>query len=135
MLASISPDSSQFFCVGVRIGWFLARERRNLCSAGPATPRISSARTTDDVRTKPPTDAMLLRWRPVRASSTSTDVSKMMMSLIKSRERELARVLLHQGLKALQSDDFAEGDVDSVGAGFRAEDFYGLVGQLSVQTD
>src|SRR5579864_4356857 len=105
MFASISPDSCQFFCVGVRIGWFLAIARRNLCSPGPLTPRHSSARTTDDVRTKPFTDSILLRWRPVRASSTRTDVSKITMSLIESGELQFAGVLFHQGFKALQRDD------------------------------
>src|SRR6266849_7832641 len=101
MLANISPDSSQFFCVGVKIGWFLARAPRNLRSSGPITPRSISARTTDDVRTKPCTDSILLRWRPVRASSTRTDVSKITMSLIKSGELQFAGVLFHQGLEAL----------------------------------
>src|ERR1700676_680737 len=135
MLASISPDSSQFFSVGVKIGWFLAKERRNLCSARPITPRRSSARTTDDVRTRPSTDSIFFRWRPVRASSTRTDVSKMTMSLIKSGELQFSGVLLHQGLEALQRDDLAERDVNGISSGFRAEYFHGLVSKLSIQPD
>src|SRR6266436_3400399 len=121
ILANISPDSRQFFCVGVRTGWLLAKVRRNLCSESPTTPRSNSARTTDDRRITPSTDSILLRWRPVRASSTSTDVSKMTTSLIESGKLEFAGVLLHQGLEALQPNDFAQGDVNSVGAGFRLE--------------
>src|SRR5580700_2408244 len=135
ILASISPDSSQFSRVGVRTGWFLAKVRRNLCSEGPTTPRSNSARTTDDRRITPSTDSILFRWRPVRASSTSTDVSKMTTSLIESGKLEFAGVLLHQGFEALQRNDFAQSDVNGVSTGFRLEDSHGLVGQVRVQAD
>ena len=82
ILANISPDCGQFSSAGVKIGWFLARARRNLCSAGRLTPRNNSARTPDDVRTEPSTNSIRLRGRPVRASSTRTEVSKMTSSLI-----------------------------------------------------
>src|SRR5258706_10711632 len=135
MLASISPDSSQFSRVGVRTGWFLAKVRRNLCSESPTTPRSNSARTTADRRITPSTDSILLRWRPVRASFTSTDVSKMTTSLIESGELEFAGVLLHQGLETLQPNDFAQRDVHGIRAGFRLEHPHGLVGQVRVQAD
>src|SRR5271170_2557160 len=135
MRASISPDSSQFPCVGVKTGWFLAKVRRNLSSAGPLTPRSISARTTDDKRTTPSMDSILLRWRPVRASFTRTDVSKITTSLIESGKLEFAGVLLHQGLEALQPNDFAQGDVHGIGAGFRLEHSHGLVGQVGVEAD
>src|ERR1700678_628300 len=133
ILASNSPDSSQFSSVGVKIGWFLARVRRNLCSADPLTPRSNSARTTDDIRTKPSTTSIFLRCRPVRTSSTSTDVSKMITSLIEPGKLEFAGVLFHQGLEALQRNDFTQSDMHGIGARFRLEHFHGLVGQVRVE--
>src|SRR5216684_1333590 len=132
-LESISPDSSQFFCVGVRTGWFLARAMRNLRSDGVAAPRHSSAKTTDDVRMAPVTDWSLSRWRGDRRSSMRIDESKMTRSINVRFERKLPFVLLHQLFETLERDNLAKRDVNGVCAGFRAEDFHGLVGQLSVQ--
>src|SRR5580704_4811558 len=135
MLASISPDSSQFFSVGVRIGCLLAKALRNSRSEGLAAPRPNSARTTDEVRMAPMTDWSLSRRRGDRRSSMMTDESKMTRSINVPFERSLIFVLLHQGFEALQRDDLAQGDVNGICAGFRAEDFYRLVCQFGVQAD
>jgi hypothetical protein len=120
--------------------WVVSRQNaeesaENLRSAAPLTARSNSARTTDDKRTTPSTDSILLRWRPVRASSTRTDVSKITTSLIESGKLEFAGVLLHQGLEALQPNDFAQGDVNRVGAGLRFEHLHSLVSQVRVEPD
>ena len=61
-LAIISgPIRSKFFPVGVRMGWLFPKVRRKSRSAVRVAPRHNSARTTDDVRTKPCTDSMRLR--------------------------------------------------------------------------
>src|ERR1700730_15755398 len=128
MLASISPDSSQFPSVGVKIGWFLAKAERNLRSEGVCAPRHNSAKPTEDVRIAPMTDWSLSRWRGDRRSSMMTDESKMTRSINVAFERKLPLVLLHQLLEALQRNDFAQGDVNGIGAGFRLEHSHGLVG-------
>src|SRR5271166_6373622 len=131
----ISPDSSQFFCVGVRTGWFLANAVRNLRSEGVWAPLHNSAKTTDDVLTAPTTDRNLSRWRGDRRSSMMIDESKMTRSINVGFERKLPFVFLHQLLEALQRHDFAQGDVNGVGSRFRSEDLHGLVGQVGIQPD
>src|ERR1019366_632961 len=114
---------------------FLPRARRNSRSTGFTTPRHSAAMTTAEFRMTPFRVAIRCPKRPVRISSTRTDVSKMMTSLIETAEGELAFVLLHQSLEALQRDQFTKRDMDGFSAGLYAEKFFRLVGQFGVQAD
>lgn len=59
----------------------------------------------------------------------------MMSSLTEVRERELALVLFHEGLEALERDNFAQRDMNSLGAGFYTKNPGGFVGKLGVEAD
>ena len=59
----------------------------------------------------------------------------MISSLTEVRERELALVLFHEGLETLERDNFAQRDVDRLGARFYTKDLGGLVGELGIEAD
>jgi len=59
----------------------------------------------------------------------------MISSLTEIGERELALVLFHEGLEALERDDFAQRDVDGLGARFYTKNLGGFVGELGIEAD
>ncbi len=59
----------------------------------------------------------------------------MISSLTEVRERELALVLFHEGLEALEGDNFAQRDMDRLGARFYTKNLGGFIGELSIEAD
>ena len=59
----------------------------------------------------------------------------MISSLTEVGERELALVLFHEGLEALERDNFAERDMNGLGARFYTKNPGGFVGELGIETN
>src|SRR5215469_11039611 len=100
------------------MGWLRASRSTNCFSDGFVAPRLSSARTTAEFRTRPIVAAIRCWWRPVRRWSMKIEVSKTTKLLIMPREFELSAVSRHQLLEALQGDNFAQRRVYRLGSRF-----------------
>jgi len=61
-------------------------------------------------------------------------VSKMTRLLTVTRERELSRLLAHQGLESLQRHNLSQRHMDRLSSGFHSQNPRGLVRQMGIQS-
>src|ERR1019366_1584507 len=121
--------------------WMISRQSAEefaLGNFGSTTPQLRQDNGRGSDQSGDRSDSLLMTSRSQvidKDGSVEEDEVTHSSLLIGSGKLQLARVLLHQVFEALERDDLAQRDVNGFGAGFRSQDFHGLVCQVSIETD